>query len=74
MGAILYLLFKLEEVDPQVFQYPGADALPLPDKPEQEVFGTDVIMAQPESFLSAQPDDVLHSIGKISFHYDPCIE
>jgi hypothetical protein len=69
--ALLYFLFEPEEVNLQVLQDPGANPLTFTDKSEQEVFGPDVVMAEPQSFLTAQPDDILNSIREISFHYVP---
>ena len=48
--------------------FSGGDPLALADDPEKEVFGPDVVMAEPQRFLAAQADDILDPVREISFH------
>ena len=54
-----HLVAHLVEVDAQALQHAGGDALALADQPEEEVLGTDVVVAQPPRLVDGQLDDPL---------------
>jgi len=69
MGVLLDLLLQPEKIYFEIFKDSGADTFPLPDKTEKEMLRADIVVPKTESLLTAQSDDVLYSIRKISFHY-----
>ena len=50
----------LVQVDAQALQHAGGDALALADQAQQQVLGTDVVMAQPPRLVDGQLD---HPLG-----------
>ena len=54
-----HLVAHLVEVDAQALQHAGGDALALADQPEEQVLGTDVVVAQPPRLVDGKLDDPL---------------
>src|SRR5690606_19273743 len=66
--GVLDGLLQLEEVAPEVAEDLHGDPLAFADDAEEEVFGADVVVPEPDGFLPAVGDDVADSVGEVAFH------
>ncbi len=64
LGPLLYLI----EVHVQVEQHGGRDALALPDQPQQNVLGADVVVLETDRLFARHRQDFAYPISEIVIH------
>ena len=60
----LDLLANLGQIDAQGFEHFGGKALPLGDDPQEDVFGSDVVVTEPLSLFLSQDDAPARTFGE----------
>ena len=55
----------LRELDVHVLEHPGRDALALPDEPEQQVLGADVVVVEPLRLVLRERQDLACAIREL---------
>jgi hypothetical protein len=69
--GILDRFLQLVKVYSEITEDLDGDPFAFSYDPKQKVFGTNVIMTEPESFLAAESDHILNPVREISFHTIP---
>ena len=65
---VLDFLADAVEVEAEVVQHRGGDALALANHAEQQVLGADVVVLKPRRFFARQIDDLADSFGELVVH------
>ncbi len=66
--GLLDIAGEIVEIDAEVLEYRHRYPIAFADEAEQEVFGTDIIIAQADGFLTRQLHDLLDPIRKHPVH------
>ena len=66
--SIFNRLLQFVKIDPEIPKDLHSYSFTFPDDAKEEVLRAYVIVAQPEGFLAAKPDNILNPIGEITFH------